>query len=410
MATDNMEKYRLSMGAAEIDAALQKAKDLPAGGVAKDTVIDESTKESTNVPTTKATYDFVKAETQTESLLYTLELDYSIGSSSLGFDLPIEKLAELSTKTTKIKAYTHNSIYELRLNYICNSEYAGLQFKYLSFGGVVQPNNGNEMIVAIRFDFLFDSSLKNNFIVFGKDTLESKYGEITLNKIEFYETTEVAKATGGGSAEWNGGTVSNLATFNGGFLANANAEGTAAMFCMPEEQMIGIQGWGDAGLTFQGSETAYPLGDWDFSSARVTGFNEGDVLQYYITLNTTLQTGATTTSTCSLSKNGLTVIGESVKYLVYKPNGQDRMIFPLISTNHETPDQTVNLVFGAVQYVAGAGAMYKEIAFGPAEMFSVSGEVGMAISCEGLGNATMAFFALAEGGRIEFWGNRVAFG
>lgn len=69
-----------------------------------------------------------------------------------------------------------------------------------------------------------------------------------------------------------------------------------------------------------------------------------------------------------------------------------------------TPDQTVNMVFGAVQYIVGAGAMYKEIAFGPSAMFQVSGETGIAIAVEGLGNATMTFFALASGGTIEFWG------
>ena len=142
----------------------------------------------------------------------------------------------------------------------------------------------------------------------------------------------------------------------------------------------------------------------DFSGATVTGLDTGAVLLESVKLSTTLQTGATTNSAFNLTKAKRVAMQNRVRYLVYKSNSLDIQLFPLISTNHTTSDQTVNLVFGQVMYAAGAGCMFREIAFGPGAMFGLSQETGIAISCEGLGSATMAFFALASGGTIEFWG------
>lgn len=185
------------------------------------------------------------------------------------------------------------------------------------------------------------------------------------------------------SSEWNGGTVTEPVEF--------------------QDQVVhkGLTRF-DYKADFESTVEFY--GSVDFSAATVTGLDTGAVLLKSVSISTTLQTGATLYSAFSLTKAERIAMQNRVRYLVYKPNSSDMQIFPLVSTNHQTPDQTVNLVFGQVTYTAGAGCMFREIAFGPGAMFGLSQETGIAISCEGLGSATMAFFALASGGTIEFWG------
>ena len=207
------------------------------------------------------------------------------------------------------------------------------------------------------------------------------------------------------SSEWNGGFVTETTNFIGGVTVSASPDNeTAGVNISPADQCIAVQGWGDSYLVFDTSGSASAGGDWNFSGATVSGLDTGAVLLKSVNISTTLQTGATTYSAFSLTKAERIAMQNRVRYLVYKPNSSDMNIFPLISTNHQTPDQTVNLVFGQVTYAAGAGCMFREIAFGPGAMFGLSQETGIAISCEGLGSATMAFFALASGGTIEFWG------
>lgn len=207
------------------------------------------------------------------------------------------------------------------------------------------------------------------------------------------------------SSEWNGGIVTaatefeELVTCRNGI--SVQGEGLA-LNVFPAFNSIVIVNNNDY-LTFDGTSVSAG-GTWDFSAATVTGLDTGAVLLKSASISTTLQTGATLYSAFSLTKAERVAMQKRVRYLVYKPNSSDMQIFPLISTNHQTPDQTVNLVFGQVTYTAGAGCMFREIAFGPGAMFGLSQETGIAISCEGLGSATMAFFALASGGTIEFWG------